>query len=84
MEGTLNKLALLATAATALLCAASLAATPADAKTHHYKKHRTAVVADAAPGAHQPGGPMRSGNMCWKDVDPWAHRGLGYWAACPK
>jgi hypothetical protein len=81
LEGTLNKLAFVTTAATALLCAASLVATPADAKTHH-KKHAPAAVATTAdPGPHNPGSPIRSGNMCWKEPDT---RGLGYWAACPK
>jgi hypothetical protein len=80
LEGTLNKLVFVTT----LLCAASLVAAPAVAKTHH-KKHAPAQVATTAdPGPHQPGGPIRSGGMCWKDFDPWANRGLGYWGACPK
>ena len=88
----MKKLALVASAATALICAASLiAATPADAKKHHKKPAATTSQQMATgPGGsnagpkHDPGGPMRSGNMCWKDKDPWAHTGQGYWAACPK
>ena len=80
----MNKLAFVTTAAIALLCAASLAATPADAKTHHKKPAAAKVAATADPGPHAPGGPMRSGNMCWKDADPWANKGQGYWGACPK
>jgi hypothetical protein len=91
LEGTLKKLALVASAATALVCAASLIATPADAKKHH-KKPAAAATAQtaAAPGgymagpSHQPGGPMRSGNQCWTDKDPWANTGQGYWKPCPK
>ena len=33
---------------------------------------------------HDPGGPMRSGDQCWKDRDPWSNTGQGMWAACPK
>jgi hypothetical protein len=72
----LNKLAFVTT----LLCAASLVAAPAVAKTHH-KKAAPAVATTADPGPHNPGSPIRSGNMCWKEPDT---RGLGYWAACPK
>jgi hypothetical protein len=89
LEGTLKKLALRASTAIALVCAASLIATPADAKRHH-KKPAAAAAGQMAGGPgmggpqHQPGGPMRSGNMCWVDKDPWANTGQGYWKACPK
>ena len=33
---------------------------------------------------HDPGGPMRNGDMCWSDKDAWANTGQGYWKACPK
>ena len=33
---------------------------------------------------HDPGGPIRSGNQCWKDKDSSAHTGQGMWVACPK
>jgi hypothetical protein len=94
LEGTLKKLALVASAATALICAASLVATPADAKAKKHAKKPAATTSQmaAAPGyggynagpSHQPGGPMRSGNMCWSDKDPWSNTGQGYWKACPK
>jgi hypothetical protein len=31
---------------------------------------------------HDLGGPMKSGNMCWSDKDPWSNTGQGYWKAC--
>jgi len=89
----LKKLALVASAATALVCAASLIATPADAKKHH-KKPAAAPAAQTmaygpGPGPgynagpmHAPGGPIKSGNMCWTDRDPWANTGQGYWKPC--
>ena len=33
---------------------------------------------------HAPGGPVKSGNMCWVAKDPWANTGQGYWKSCPK
>lgn len=92
----MKKLALVASAATALVCAASLIATPADAKKHQ-KKPAAAATGQMAygpgPGAggynagprHENGGPIKSGNMCFKEVDG-AHTQsqFGYWAACPK
>ena len=88
----MKKLALVASAATALVCAASLIATPADAKTRHAKKPAAAAAGQMAAGPggynagpmHQPGGPVKSGSMCWKDRDPWSNTGQGYWANCPK
>ena len=90
----MKKLALVASAATALVCAASLiATTPADAKKHH-KKPAAAATAQtaAAPGyggynagpVHTNGGPVRSGNMCWKDEGSRTQAQFGYWTACPK
>jgi hypothetical protein len=92
LEGTLKKLVLAASAATALICAASLVATPAEAKKHKKPAAAAATQTAAAPGyggynagpSHQPGGPMKSGNMCWSDRDPWANTGQGYWKPCPK
>ena len=80
----MKKLALVATAATALICAAALITTPAEAKKHHKKQPAAAPTGQTigGPGAgpsHQPGGPMRSGNMCWSDKDPSANTGQGYW-----
>jgi len=93
----LKKLTLVASAATTLICAASLiATTPADAKKHHKKPAAAATTQTAAgPGyggyggyyggpRHDPGGPMKSGNQCWTDKDPWANTGQGYWKPCPK
>jgi len=90
----LKKLALVA--ATALVCAASLiATTPADAKKHH-KKPAAAATAQVAPApgygyyggtggpVHINGGPVRSGDMCWKDDGSHTQAQFGYWAACPK
>ena len=31
---------------------------------------------------HEPGGRVRSGNLCWSDRDPWANTGQGYWKSC--
>jgi hypothetical protein len=93
LEGTLKKLALVASAATVLICSASLIATPVDAKSKKHAKKPAATTSQqmaAGPGGynagprHDPGGPMTSGTMCWKDKDAWANTGQGYWAACPK
>jgi hypothetical protein len=87
LEGTLKKLALVASAATALVCAASLIATPADAK-RQAKKPAAAPAAQTAgsPGTggpqHVAGGPIKTGSMCWKEVDTTHDR--GYWNNCPK
>jgi len=88
----LKKLALVASAATALVCAASLiATTPADAKKHHKKPAATtSQQAAMGPGAygggptHVNGGPVRSGSMCWKDDGSHTGAQFGYWVACPK
>jgi hypothetical protein len=94
LEGTLKKLALVASAATALICAVSLIATPAEAKKHHKKPAATtSQQAAAAPGGyggygggptHVNGGPVKSGTMCWKDDGSHTQAQFGYWAACPK
>jgi hypothetical protein len=92
LEGTLKKLAFVASAAVALICAASLVATPADAKKRHHAKKPAAATTQMAAGpggynagpSHQPGGPMKSGNLCWSDKDAWANTGQGYWKPCPK
>jgi hypothetical protein len=92
LEGTLKKVAFVASVATALVCAVALIASPADAaKKRHAKKPAAASQQMAAgPGgynagpSHQPGGPMKSGNMCWTDKDPSANTGQGYWKSCPK
>jgi hypothetical protein len=93
-EDALKKLALVASAATALVCAASLIATaPADAKKHHKKPAAAAAgQTTAAPDyggynagpRHDLGGPMRSGDQCWADKDPASNTGQGYWKPCPK
>jgi len=89
----LKKLALVASAATALICATALVATPADAK-RQAKKPPAAPAAQVAgsPGmggynagpVHVNGGPVRSGNMCWKDEGSRTQAQFGYWMACPK
>ena len=87
----MKKLALVASAVTALVCAASLIAiTPADAKKRA-KKPAAAPTAQMAGGpggmggpVHVNGGPVRSGNMCWKDEGSRTQAQFGYWAACPK
>ena len=33
---------------------------------------------------HVNGGPVRSGDMCWKDDGSHTQAQFGYWAACPK
>lgn len=88
----MKKLALAASAAVALVCAASLVATPADAKRHHHKKPAAAPAGQMAGGPpggpgmggpmHVGGGPRKSGAMCWKEIDVSHDR--GYWADCPK
>lgn len=91
----MNKLALVASAATALVCAASLiATTPADAKKHHKKPAPAAAAGQMAygpgpaPGGynagpqHAGGYPVRTGAMCWKEIDTSHDR--GYYANCPK
>jgi len=89
----LKKLAFVASTATALVCAASLiATTPADAKKHHKKPAATAAGQMAygpGPGPgygggpyHAGGYPVKTGTMCWKEVDTSHDR--GYWNECPK
>ncbi len=80
----MKKLALVASAATALVCAVSLLATPVDAKARHKKPEAAAqTMAGYNMGPrHDPGGPMKSGKECWKDRDPWANTGQGYWGKC--
>jgi len=90
----LKKLALIASAATALVCAVSLIATPADAKKHAKKPaaaaaSQTAYAPGPGPGygggpVHVNGGPVKSGNMCWKDEGSRTQAQFGYWTACPK
>jgi hypothetical protein len=93
LEGTLKKLALVASAATVLICAAALVAAPADAKSKKAAKKPAATTSQmaAAPGyggtggpVHVNGGPVRSGNMCWKDEGSRTQAQFGYWMACPK
>ena len=33
---------------------------------------------------HVNGGPVRSGDMCWKDDGSHTQAQFGYWAGCPK
>jgi hypothetical protein len=86
LEDTLKKIAVVASAATALVCAVSLMATSGEAKTHHKKPAAAAATGQtwAKPtGSHDLGGPMKSsGKECWKDKDPWANTGQGYWGKC--
>jgi hypothetical protein len=92
----LKKLAFLASAAVALVCAASLVATPAEAKKHYYKRPAAAAAAVAygyGPGPgygygygwHNLGGPARSGAMCWKDAEGFGTHTqgqFGWYEAC--
>jgi hypothetical protein len=83
MEGTLKKLALVASAATALICAAALV-TPADAKKHVRSQARSAVAqmvyGGSAESRRQGGGPIRSGNMCWRYALGYTTASqYGYW-----
>ena len=83
----MKKLAFLTSAAVALVCAASLVATPADAKKRA-KKPAAAPAAQMAGGPgmggpmHAGGSPIKTGTMCWKEID--ASHDRGYYAACPK
>jgi hypothetical protein len=83
----LKKLTLVACAATALVCAASLIATPAASQQAYGPGPDYAY--GPGPGyvagpPHVPGGPVRSGDLCWSDRDPSANTGQGYWKACAK
>ena len=86
----MKKFALIASAATALVCTASLLATPVDAKHRHKKPEAAAQTMGYGPGPmaynagprHDLGGPMKVGGQCWKDRDPWANIGQGYWGKC--
>jgi hypothetical protein len=86
LEDTLKKIAVVASAATALVCAVSLMATSGEAKTRHKKPAAAAAMAGPTwtppAGYHDLGGPMKSGKECWKDRDPWANTGQGYWGKC--
>jgi hypothetical protein len=83
LEDTLKKFALVASAATALVCAVSLMATSGEAKTRHKKPAAAAGETWAGPAdRHDLGGPMKNANQCWKDRDPWANTGQGYWGKC--
>jgi len=92
MEGALKNLALVASAATALICAAALVAAPADAKSKKHAKKPAATTSQmaAAPGygyyggsaepRRDAGGPIRSGNMCWRHEFGYTTRSqFGYW-----
>lgn len=83
----MNKLALVASAATALICAAALVATPVDAKKHVRRHAAPAagqmVYGGSAEPRHDAGGPIRSGNMCWKNAFGYTTQGQhGYWVVC--
>jgi hypothetical protein len=101
----LKKLALVASAATALVCAASLIATPAASQQAYGPGPGPGYAYGPGPGygsstnltpgygdrpgygygpRHDPGGPIRSGNLCWADKDPASNTGQGYWKPCPK
>jgi len=82
LEDTLKKFAVVATAATALVCAVSLMATPGEAKTKKAKPAEAAQTWARPAGYHDLGGPMKAGKECWKDRDTWAYTGQGYWGKC--
>ena len=89
----MKKLALVASAATALVCAASLIATPAASQQAYGPGPGPGYGPGPGPACgagynagppHEPGGPVRNGNLCWSDRDPSANTGQGYWKSCPK
>ena len=85
LEESLKKLVLVASGAIALACSVSLLATSVDAKTRHKRPAATSgpmIAGDMGGPRHDLGGPMKSGNQCWKDRDPWAYTGQGYWGKC--
>jgi hypothetical protein len=85
LEDTLKTVAVVASAVTALVCAVSLMASSGEAKTHHKKPAAAAATGQTwtpPPGSHDLGGPMKSGKQCWKDRDPSANTGQGYWGKC--
>jgi hypothetical protein len=86
LEDTLKKIVVVASAATALVCAVSLMATSGEAKTRHHKKPAAAAAPGMAwtppPGHHDLGGPLKNGKECWKDRDAAANTGQGYWGKC--
>ena len=85
VEGTMKKLALVASAATALICAAALVDTPADAKKRVKKPAASPAGQMAYRGSVDPpprgaGGPIRSGNWCWRHEFGYTTRSqFGYW-----
>jgi len=85
----MKKLALVASAATALICAAALVATPVDAKKHVRRHappaaHQMVYGGSAEPRPREAGGPIRSGNWCFKFGPPGMMTGsqYGYWRPC--
>ena len=76
-----------AVAATALICATALVASPADAKKR-VKKPAAAPAGQMAyggsvePPPREAGGPIRSGNMCWKFTRGTTGSQFGYWRPC--
>ena len=85
----MKKLALVASAATALICAAALVDTPADAKKRVKKPAASPAGQMAYRGSVDPpprgaGGPIRSGNWCFKFGPPGMTTGsqYGYWRPC--
>ena len=72
-------------AATVLICAAALVATPVDAKKHVRKHAPPTATQMAYGGSVEPpprgaGGPIRSGNMCWRYALGYTTASqYGYW-----
>ena len=81
----MKKLALVASASTALICAAALVATPVDAKKHGRRHAPPAGGQMADGGSVEPpprgaGGPIRSGNWCWMHEFGYTTRSqYGHW-----
>jgi hypothetical protein len=76
-------------AAITLICAAALVATPADAKKRVKKPaaapaSQMAYDGSAVPPPRGAGGPVRSGNWCFKFGPPGMTTGsqYGYWRPC--
>ena len=78
----MKKLALVASASTALICAAALVATPVDAKKHvtRHAPPAASYGGSVEPPARDGGGPIRSGNWCWKHSEGYTTRSQhGHW-----
>ena len=85
----MKNLALVASAATALISAAALVATPVDAKKYVSRHAPPAAGQMIYGGSVEPpprgaGGPIRSGNWCWRHEFGYTTRSqYGHWVPLP-